>query len=80
MKLNAIYINRLNKEVKETERKLSLQQDKLNDAVECSKIDVSESGSIYESTKEHIEEIKNRIEELKNHIVYLNNILVKGEL
>ena len=80
MKLNTIYINRLNKEIKDCERKLLIQEEKLNNAVECSKIDISESGSVYELTQKHIEGIQSRIEELKNHIVYLNNILVKGEL
>lgn len=86
MKLNAIYIERLNKEIKDTERKILIQEQSKADAIECSKIDIRQNiengfpAVPFDTTIEHIKEIESRIEELKNHIVYLNNILIKGEL
>jgi hypothetical protein len=86
MKLTPVYINRLNKEIQETERKIAIQKQNLNETIEASQIDIRQNIEAgleaipFIGTTRRINEIQDRITELENHIVYLQNILIKGEL
>lgn len=86
MKLNSTYISRINEEIKDTERKRKIQDQKKADTIEASQFDIMQNiengmgAIVFSSTTTQLEEIEVRDEELKNHIIYLNNILERGEL
>lgn len=86
IKLTPVYINRLNKEIQETQRKLVKVNKEHQDDIQYLKMEIAQNEELGNGKDanvcaiEYCKKSKDRITELENHIIYLKNILVKGEL